>query len=166
MLGSCGCAFAPTHRQESFAPTSHNVVWVCNGVPYLLQILASALELGMLRFYLTPYCRGEPDLPAGFGGNSEEGVSRHRASPLLPLNRPRWLRGDVVDDAVDAGDFVDDAVRDAGEDGEGLPELAVEPGRLDLVHHHRVGRAQHLQLLARHLADDADGQARPGEGLS
>src|SRR3990172_578091 len=95
MLGSCGCAFAPTHRQESFAPTSHNVVRVFNGVPYLLQILASALELGMLRFYLTPYCRGEPDLPAGFGGNSEEGVSRHHASPLLPLDRPGRLRGDV-----------------------------------------------------------------------
>ena len=34
---------------------------------------------------------------------------------LLPLDRARWLARDVVDDAVDAFDFVNDAVGDAGE---------------------------------------------------
>lgn len=37
--------------------------------------------------------------------------------PLLPLNRPRRLRGDVVDDAVDAADFVDDAGGGGAEEG-------------------------------------------------
>ena len=33
--------------------------------------------------------------------------------PLLPLDRARRLAGVVVDDAVDAGDFVDDPSRDS-----------------------------------------------------
>ena len=40
-------------------------------------------------------------------------TSRFIAS--FPLDRAGRLRRDVVDDAVDAGDFVDDAVGDAGE---------------------------------------------------
>ncbi len=35
---------------------------------------------------------------------------------LLPLNRPRRLAGDVVDDAVDAADLAHDAAGDAAED--------------------------------------------------
>src|SRR5450756_2935636 len=53
-----------------------------------------------------------------------------------------------------------------GQDGEGLPEVAVESGLLHLAHHDPVAGAQSAELLAGDLADDADGQAGPGEGLA
>src|SRR5262249_58334705 len=37
------------------------------------------------------------------------------SSPSFPLDRARWFRGDVVDDAVDAAHLVDDAGGDAAE---------------------------------------------------
>src|SRR2546428_9502258 len=106
-------------------------------------------------------------------------------SPSLPLDGARRLAGDVVSDAVDAGDLVDDApaddveevvgeagpvgrhgvlrrdrpeddgVRvgpavaldphraDGGKDGEGLPDVAIEPGLVDLLAHDCVGGAEH-----------------------
>lgn len=38
-----------------------------------------------------------------------------RRKQSLPLNRPGWFAGDVVDDAVDAGDFIDETGGNAGE---------------------------------------------------
>ena len=40
---------------------------------------------------------------------------QRQGSHLLPLDRPRRLAGDVVEDTVDAGDFVADSVGGAGE---------------------------------------------------
>lgn len=43
------------------------------------------------------------------------GPSPNASKGSLPLNRSRWLSSDVVGNAVDAADFVDDAVGDFGE---------------------------------------------------
>lgn len=39
-----------------------------------------------------------------------------RVAPLLPLDRGGWLRRYVVDDAVDAADFIDGVDGNAGEE--------------------------------------------------
>src|SRR2546428_2835500 len=52
-----------------------------------------------------------------------------------------------------------------GQDREGLPERAIEPGGFDLVDDDPVGRPQRFQPVARDLADDADGEPRTREGL-
>ena len=53
-----------------------------------------------------------------------------------------------------------------GEHGEALPQLAVEAGPADLLDHDGVGGPQDLGPLGGDLADDAHGQAGPGEGLA
>ncbi len=52
------------------------------------------------------------------------------------------------------------------EHGEGLPERAAEPRRLDLLLHDGVGVADHLEPLLGHLAQDAHGEPRAGERLA
>ena len=47
-----------------------------------------------------------------------------------------------------------------------LPDLVVEPGGGELLPGDGVGGPQHTQVLGRHLADDANAQPRPGEGLT
>jgi hypothetical protein len=78
-----------------------------------------------------------------------------KAQLLLPLNRPRRLRRNVVDNAVDAADLVDDARRGTGQ------QLVREPAP---VRGHVVRRrdgAQCQRLLVRpRIAHDADGLAR------
>ena len=80
-------------------------------------------------FSATPPCRrcpgaGPPPPPAGCAWRPGQGVLARRRSPYderrviplaasLPLDRRRRLAADVVDHAVDALDFVDDARRDA-----------------------------------------------------
>ena len=49
---------------------------------------------------------------------------------LLPLDGGRGLGGDVVDDAVDAFDFVDDAVGEAGKEGFGQAETLAFDGEV------------------------------------
>src|SRR5690606_5248879 len=125
----------------------------------------------------------------------------------FPLDRSGRFGGDVVDDAVDAADFVDDARRDAAEEvvregivirrhavgrgdgaqrtdviigavvahhahgtdgeqhGEGLPDLAVEPGVPDLLKIDGVGLAEDIEPLPGDGAGDANGKARPREGM-
>ena len=127
---------------------------------------------------------------------------------LLPLDRAGGLAGDVVDDPVDPGDLVDDAVGDpfqqvggkpgpvgrhrivtchgsdddrmtvralvthhpdradvGGEDGEALPDVALQAGGDDLAAHDGIGLLQHGDPLTCHLAEDPHRQARPGERL-
>src|SRR5258707_7266615 len=84
------------------------------------------------------------------------------ASPLLPLNRPRRLAGDVVGHAVDAVDLVDDARRHAAE------ELVAE--RV-VVGRHAIGRRHRSQgtglVVGPAVAHHAHGAYRQqyGEGL-
>src|SRR6185295_18897880 len=127
---------------------------------------------------------------------------------LLPLDRCRWLRRDVVDHPVHPRHLVDDAAADLGqdlvrqlrpisghavvrghrancyhvrvrstiphdahaadrrEDGERLPDAAVQPGRLDLVDDDPVGLAQRLEPLRRDLADDPDREPGARERLA
>src|SRR3954471_7057865 len=56
---------------------------------------------------------------------------------------------------------------DVGQDAEGLPQVAVQPGLADLVLEDVIAFAQEVQTLLRRLpADDADGEARAREGLA
>jgi hypothetical protein len=50
--------------------------------------------------------------------------------------------------------------------GEGLPDRVVEAGVADLFEIDGVGLAQDLELLARHGAGDADGEAGAGERVA
>ena len=50
--------------------------------------------------------------------------------------------------------------------GEGLPQRAVEARGLDLVDDDPVGLAQGVEPLGGDLADDADREPGPGEGLA
>src|ERR1700691_533876 len=59
-----------------------------------------------------------------------------RRLPSLPLDRSRWLRGHVVDDAIDAFDLVDDAGRNRAE------KIHVE--RIE-IGGHAVGRGDRAQ---------------------
>ena len=52
------------------------------------------------------------------------------------------------------------------QDREGLRDLAVEAGGLDLVDHDLVGGSQDFEALRRDFAEDADGQARAGERVT
>ena len=49
--------------------------------------------------------------------------------------------------------------------GESLPDRVVETGQANLLEEDRVHLAQQVRLLARDIARDADGQARPWEGM-
>ena len=53
--------------------------------------------------------------------------------------------------------------RTGQEDGEGLRDGVVEPGRADLVEHDLVGLLEDRDLLARHFAGDPHGETRPRE---
>ena len=53
------------------------------------------------------------DIPIIYNNQKLHHVYSPPKSILFPLNRRRRFGGDVVDDAVDAADFVDDAVRHA-----------------------------------------------------
>src|SRR6185295_14806911 len=55
---------------------------------------------------------------------------------------------------------------DRREDGERLPDVAIQAGRLDLVDDDPVGLAQRLQPLGGDLADDPDRETGPGERLA
>lgn len=58
----------------------------------------------------------------GSGGAPSRSAAGHLLlppGPLLPLNRGRGFAGDIVDDAVDAANFVDDAVGDFRQQGVG-----------------------------------------------
>ena len=52
------------------------------------------------------------------------------------------------------------------QDGEGLPDVVVQPRGLDLFQVDGVGEAQDAQPLGGHGADDADGEARTREGMA
>ena len=56
--------------------------------------------------------------------------------------------------------------RIAGQHGEALPELAVEPGAADLLEQDRVGLAEDVEPLAGDLADDPDPEARARERVA
>jgi hypothetical protein len=128
--------------------------------------------------------------------------------PLLPLDGAWWFRRDVVDDAVDASDFGDDAAGDATEDfvgeggpvgghavfgfygadgagvgvgalvahdsdgfngeqdGEALPDFAVEAGAFDFGGADGVGFLEDGDAVGGDFAEDADGEAGAGEGLA
>ena len=78
-----------------------------------------------------------------------------------------WQSFAVLTDTRSVGVMAHDAdAARVGEHGERLPELVVELRLLDLVHDDPVGRLQHGDALRRHLADDADGEARAGERLA
>src|SRR5688572_29176147 len=55
---------------------------------------------------------------------------------------------------------------DRQEHGEGLPDRVVEAGIADLLEVDGVGLAQDVAPFAGDLARDADGQARPREGMA
>src|SRR5690606_28634319 len=94
---------------------------------------------------------------------SSQAISKGSERPeSFPLDRPWRLGGHVVDDAVDAADFVDDARGGLGQD---------VPGELVEVSRHAVGRGdraqgQHL-FIGPGVALDADSLDRQqnGEGL-
>ena len=52
------------------------------------------------------------------------------------------------------------------EDREGLPDLVIEAGLIDLVQVDRIGLAQEVELLARDVAGHADGEAGAGERVA
>ena len=127
---------------------------------------------------------------------------------LFPLNRRWGFTGDIVDDAVNMGDLIDDAGGGAVEDvvgdtspigghevgggdaaegegvvvgaavahdtdgahirqhGEILADAVGEACVRQLLAEDGVGIAQGIELLARDLAEDADGKAGAGEGLA
>src|SRR6218665_1963660 len=87
---------------------------------------------------------------------------RPNDAPSFPLDRARGLAGDVVDDAVDAADLVDDPRGGLAEDF---------PGELEEVGGHAVGRGDRAQgqdvFVGAGVAHDAyrlDRQQH-GEGL-
>ena len=55
---------------------------------------------------------------------------------------------------------------DVGEHGERLPQLALEPGAVDLLANDRVGMLQDRDPLGRDLADDPHRQTRARERLA
>lgn len=59
-----------------------------------------------------------------------------------------------------------DAADRSRQDGEGLPDVIVEASLLDDVSHDEISAAQDVQPLFGDLADDADREARPREGLA
>ncbi len=81
---------------------------------------------------------------------------------LFPLDCAGGFAGDVVDDAGDAADFVDDAVADAGEDvvGDSGPVGGHEVGGVDAAE----GDDVLVGAAVAHDADGSDGEDR-GEGL-
>ena len=72
--------------------------------------------------------------------------------PSLPFDRCGRFGADIVDDAVDAGNFVDDTRRDSGEDvvRESAPFGGHEVDCRDGAHDDRVRLAQTVERLLRH----------------
>jgi hypothetical protein len=52
------------------------------------------------------------------------------------------------------------------QDGERLPQRAIEPGGLDLIHHDPVSGPQSVEAFARHFTDDPYRQTRPRKWLA
>src|SRR5580704_16023384 len=71
--------------------------------------------------------------------------------PSLPLDRARWLGGDVVGDAIHAGNLVDDAARDPFEHlvWQARPVRGHGVVARDSPNHDRVG----VSALVSHHAD-------------
>src|SRR5690606_13626509 len=80
----------------------------------------------------------------------------------FPLDRAWWLRGDVVDDAVDAAYLVDDAGCRAAEE---VHVVRIEIRRHTIDRGDRAQRAD--EVIGPMVAHDADGLHRQkhGEGL-
>ena len=98
----------------------------------------------------------------------DESVSSSSYGQVRPVGGHGVVAGDGADrDRVAVGALVAlhaDAADD-GQDGEALPQLAVEARLADLLLDDRVRALQHVDALARDLADDADGEAGTREGL-
>jgi hypothetical protein len=79
----------------------------------LLPAIRCEIKLGRARF-LVKLSRRRFNRCRALAGSQRSEV-RDQRSALLPLDGTRWFGRDIVNDAIDAFDFVNDAVGDAGE---------------------------------------------------
>src|SRR5262249_47834202 len=117
--------------------------------------------------------RGEVERDAVHGRDLVDDPARDRLQQVVgqarPVGRHRVLGGDRADhDRVAVGALVtlDTDRADRRQDGEALPELAVEAGTAPLLERDAAGAGEDLEPFPRALADDPDRQAGAGERVA
>ena len=103
-------------------------------------------------------------------GDARGDTSQHVVRQARPISRHRILRGHGTQhDRVAVGAAITLNAHGANisqQHNRALPDLLIQAGRRELLAGNQVRSAQDIQALTRHLANDANTQARAREGLA